>query len=290
MSIHSTVKDQPTPTQVPVADATRRWDVRAGAAAVYDKVTTKHGWVGDYDYAWLCTPTLPFSWPPGRRSKGKQRKRAPPFYALDSELPILLAFTSGLQHALAMLAGLITPPIIFANTLNLDAEMSAYMISASLIGCGKSFPVCRVTVSDSPAGILSFVQMSRIHLFKNYYLGTGLLSVVGTSFSTLSTADAVRPFRRVWFCGTHHLSRSSAPCTPMGHVHQQRHLTGPSRKDHVQMPTAWCWVRLVHCRTNHAPNQAIQEHRSSVHSLRSSCPSFQRVGCSASSRLWSPVP
>ncbi|OSX59621.1 hypothetical protein POSPLADRAFT_1150709 [Postia placenta MAD-698-R-SB12] len=175
MSIHSTVKDQPTPTQDPVADATRRWDVRAGAAAVYDKVTTKHGWVGDYDYAWLCTPTLPFSWPPGRRSKGKQRKRAPPFYALDSELPILLAFTSGLQHALAMLAGLITPPIIFANTLNLDAEMSAYMISASLIGCG----------------ILSFVQMSRIHLFKNYYLGTGLLSVVGTSFSTLSTADAI---------------------------------------------------------------------------------------------------
>lgn len=34
--------------------------------------------------------------------------------------------------------------------------------------------------------------MSRVRLWKGYYLGTGLLSVVGTSFATLSTADAVR--------------------------------------------------------------------------------------------------
>jgi uric acid-xanthine permease len=50
------------------------------------------------------------------------------------------------------------------------------MISASLIGCG----------------ILSLVQMSRLKLWGRYYLGTGLLSVVGTSFATLSTAFAVR--------------------------------------------------------------------------------------------------
>lgn len=42
------------------------------------------------------------------------------------------------------------------------------------------------------AGILSLVQMSKLHLFKNFYLGTGLISVVGTSFATLSTANAVR--------------------------------------------------------------------------------------------------
>lgn len=34
--------------------------------------------------------------------------------------------------------------------------------------------------------------MSRIHLFRGYYLGTGLITVVGTSFATLSTATAVR--------------------------------------------------------------------------------------------------
>ena len=42
------------------------------------------------------------------------------------------------------------------------------------------------------AGILSSIQMSRIRIFRNYYLGTGLISVVGTSFATLSTATAVR--------------------------------------------------------------------------------------------------
>ncbi|KAF8967473.1 xanthine/uracil permease [Flammula alnicola] len=139
---------------------------QARAERIKRKLTTKDGWIGDYDYAWLCTPKLPFM---------KQENRAPPFYSLDADLPLILAISSGLQHALAMLAGLITPPIIFASALSLDAQTSAYMISASLIGCG----------------ILSLVQMSRIRLFRGYYLGTGLITVVGTSFATLSTANAI---------------------------------------------------------------------------------------------------
>ncbi|KAJ7866486.1 xanthine/uracil permease [Mycena leptocephala] len=114
------------------------------------KVSTKDGWLGEYDYGWLCLPSLPFS----------KKSHEPPFYALDAELPLLLAMASGLQHALAMLAGLITPPIIFASALNLDPATSSYMISASLIGCG----------------ILSLVQISRIRLFGGYFLGTGLIS------------------------------------------------------------------------------------------------------------------
>ncbi|KAI0940361.1 hypothetical protein AcV5_001491 [Taiwanofungus camphoratus] len=186
MSLHSTdvVKEQPDPIPSPDYSHPAIRHIRSRASRVYKKLTTKHGWVGDYDYAWLCTPTLPFSLPRRFSSKAKSRRRMPPFYALDSELPILLAFTSGLQHALAMLAGLITPPIIFASSLNLDSELSAYMISASLIGCG----------------ILSLVQMSHIRLFKNYHLGTGLLSVVGTSFATLSTADAI--FNAMYANGT----------------------------------------------------------------------------------------
>jgi hypothetical protein len=74
-------------------------------------------------------PILPF---------GKKKFRQPPFYALDAELPLVLAIASGLQHALAMLAGLITPPIIFASALSLDIATSAHMISASLIGCGDT--------------------------------------------------------------------------------------------------------------------------------------------------------
>lgn len=61
------------------------------------KLTTKHGWVGDYDYSWLCIPPLPFT--------KAYNERSPPFYALNDELPLILAATTGLQHALAMLAG-----------------------------------------------------------------------------------------------------------------------------------------------------------------------------------------
>ncbi|KAI0375763.1 Xanthine/uracil permease [Pilatotrama ljubarskyi] len=179
MSIRSVTTDQPEKIPPPSLEhattarpTKRRWDIGGRVRGLKQKVTTRHGWVGDYDYAWLCMPTTP--WRLGR-ARPKQTKTGPPFYALDSELPIILAAASGLQHALAMLAGLITPPIIFANALNLDSETSAYMISASLIGCG----------------ILSLVQMSRLRLFGNYYLGTGLISVVGTSFATLSTANAI---------------------------------------------------------------------------------------------------
>ncbi|KAF8806069.1 xanthine/uracil permease [Phlegmacium glaucopus] len=159
------VKTQPEPVVLPQR-ITASNQIVEKAKRLGTKLTTKDGWVGDYDYAWLCTPSLPFM---------KQKRRMPPFYALNDDLPLLLAISSGLQHALAMLAGLITPPIILASALNLDAATSSYMISASLIGCG----------------ILSLMQMSRIHLFGRYYLGTGLITVVGTSFATLSTANAI---------------------------------------------------------------------------------------------------
>lgn len=182
-----TTKHQPTAVEPP--NPRSRFNIRHHAGVVRRKLTTRNGWFGDYDYGWLCSPVLPFS----IRGRKPIQRRQPPFYGLDDELPLVLAMASGLQHALAMLAGLITPPIIFASTLVLDAQTSAYMISASLIGCGES-KWCPFQKSPSFClfqGILSLVQMSRIKLWKGYYLGTGLLSVVGTSFATLSTTDAV---------------------------------------------------------------------------------------------------
>lgn len=190
MSDHtqSIIKEQPGRVASPsVHDARPTTGVRSKLEYLKRKFTTREGWLGDYNYGWLCMPTLPFA------RGGRKTRTMPPFYALDSDLPIVLALACGLQHALAMLAGLITPPIIFASALNLDAQTSAYMISASLIGCGMfswlSFDA-RMT-NQALLGILSLVQMSRIHLFKGYYLGTGLITVVGTSFATLSTANAV---------------------------------------------------------------------------------------------------
>lgn len=64
--------------------------------------------------------------------------------------------------------------------MNLDAATQSYMISASLIA----------------SGILSMIQMSRIRLpipflKKEIYLGTGLITVVGTSFASLSSAFSI---------------------------------------------------------------------------------------------------
>lgn len=54
------------------------------------------GLLGDYDYAHLFTPRLPFT---------KQARKSAPFFGLNDRVPVVLALILGLQHALAMLAG-----------------------------------------------------------------------------------------------------------------------------------------------------------------------------------------
>ncbi|PWN46039.1 Xanthine/uracil permease [Ceraceosorus guamensis] len=147
-----------------------------------DWLSTREAWLGSYNYRRLFQPR----WLPWAR---RYRRGAPPehagelpFYGLNDPLPIVLAAICGLQHCLAMLAGLITPPIIVASTFSLDASTSSYLISASLIA----------------SGLLSLLQMSAIPLsfiplrfFKDKQIGTGIISVVGTSFNTLSAASSI---------------------------------------------------------------------------------------------------
>lgn len=141
------------------------------------KLTTRDGWLGDFDYAWLCLPQLPW----GNLGKGR---RPSPFYGKDDDLPLLVMLTVGFQHSLAMIAGLITPPIIFASQLALTPDYQTYMVSASLIA----------------SGILSMIQMSRIRIWRNYYIGTGLITVVGTSFATIPVASSI--FQTLYDNGT----------------------------------------------------------------------------------------
>lgn len=125
----------------------------------------RDGLVGDYDYAFLFRPTLPFM---------RRPHRAAPFFSLNSSLPLLLALLLGFQHALSMLAGIITPPIIIASSANFDALTSQYLVSTSLI----------------VSAILSSVQITRFHILKTpYYIGTGLISVVGTSFAIIPVSS-----------------------------------------------------------------------------------------------------
>jgi uric acid-xanthine permease len=127
---------------------------------------TKQGLVGDYDYAFLFRPNIPFL---------KKSRRASPFFGLNDPMPLVLAMLLGFQHALAMLAGIMTPPIILSGQggVNLPVDWQQYLVSTSLIVCG----------------ILSSIQITRFHIWKTpYHIGTGLISVVGTSFAIIPVA------------------------------------------------------------------------------------------------------
>lgn len=104
---------------------------------------TRDGLIGDYDYAFLFTPNLPFM---------KKRSQSAPFFGLNDRVPVFLALLLGLQHSLAMLAGIITPAIILAGSsgANLNTEMTQYLVSTSLI----------------VSGILSAIQITRFHIYK----------------------------------------------------------------------------------------------------------------------------
>ncbi|KAK4050213.1 hypothetical protein OIO90_005195 [Microbotryomycetes sp. JL221] len=146
------------------------------------KATTRGGWFGKYDYATLCMPQLPCA------VRGtKRRTRGDLFFGINDDLPISLAIICGLQHALAMLAGVITPPIIFGSSLALPPSTRNQLVAASLM----------------VSGICSALQMTRFPIpftKKKYWFGTGMLTVVGTSFATLSTASSI--FNAMYADGT----------------------------------------------------------------------------------------
>lgn len=83
-------------------------------------------------------------------------------YGLEAKLPPGPAFLVGIQHVSAMVVGTITPPLLLASALKFAAADTAYFISMALLSSALgAFLQCR---QRGP-------------------LGSGLLSVTGTSFS-----------------------------------------------------------------------------------------------------------
>ncbi|GAA6014475.1 hypothetical protein JCM10207_001620 [Rhodosporidiobolus poonsookiae] len=119
--------------------------------------TSRAFWLGNYNYKAL----LSF------------RNKKIPFFGPNEPLPVLLAVILGLQHALAMVGGLVVPPILLGGPAgaNLASNEQVYLISACLIWCA----------------IGTALQCSRIPLGKGFYLGTGVLNVIGTSFAFVTT-------------------------------------------------------------------------------------------------------
>lgn len=123
---------------------------------IIKKFTTKDGLFGNYDYAFLFRPNLPFM---------EKSRRVATFFGLNQQMPVVLALLLGFQHALAMLAGIITPPMIIASAAGFSTSTTQYLVSTALV----------------VSGFLSALQITRFHLKGTpYYFGTGLISVVIT--------------------------------------------------------------------------------------------------------------
>lgn len=134
------------PSQIVPENADNKRTMGDRARALKHMFFTKDGLVGDYDYGFLFTPSIPFM---------RKRPQAAPFFGLNDKIPVVLALLLGFQHSLAMLAGLITPPIILAGPggANLNAEQAQYLVSTALI----------------VSGLLSVIQITRFHIFKTPY-------------------------------------------------------------------------------------------------------------------------
>ena len=135
----------------------------------------------EFDWAWLCMPRLPWS----------KDTRVPAFYGIHDKIPIAVALVMGFQHALAMMGGIITPPILVSGAFyaRFSTEETQYLLSVGLI--------C--------SGILSFTQIIQLKLWGGFVIGTGFISVVGTSFVFLPIAQASIVFQMT--------QDSSHPCT-----------------------------------------------------------------------------
>lgn len=88
-------------------------------------------------------------------------------YPLESKPPWAEAFVVGFQHVLAMFAGIVTPPLIVAGALNMDIQEKAFFIGMALFASGAA----------------TFIQVRKFGP-----VGSGLLSVQGTSFTFLKPA------------------------------------------------------------------------------------------------------
>ncbi len=86
-------------------------------------------------------------------------------YRLEDRPPAFQSFLAALQHMLAIFIGIITPPLIIGGALGLPPDLKAYVISMALFA----------------SGISTFIQVRKIGP-----IGSGLLSIQGTSFTFLS--------------------------------------------------------------------------------------------------------
>ncbi|MCP3959797.1 MAG: purine permease [bacterium] len=109
-------------------------------------------------------------------------------YGLGDRPPLPQACVAAFQHVLAVFVGIITPPLIISGALGLDLRDASYVVSMSLL----------------ISGIATAIQVRRIGP-----VGSGLLSVQGTSFTFLAPIIAT---------ATAAIATGAAPAASLGVV------------------------------------------------------------------------
>lgn len=99
-----------------------------------------------------------------------QQKAPDMIYGLDAKPPLRDTIAAALQHVLAAFVNIIAPAIVVGNSIGLEAADISFLISMSLF----------------ISGIATFIQIHRVGP-----IGSGLLSIQGTSFAFVGTIVTV---------------------------------------------------------------------------------------------------
>lgn len=91
-------------------------------------------------------------------------------FKLEDRPPRAKAMVAALQHLAAIFIGIVTPAIVISGALGFEASMTGYLVSMSLL----------------VSGVATFIQIRRFGP-----VGSGLLSIQGTSFTFLATIIAM---------------------------------------------------------------------------------------------------
>ncbi len=107
---------------------------------------------------------------PGSHTADDAQDAGELLYRLHDRPPVWETLAVAVQHLLAVFGGIVAPPLVIANALGFDTETTAYMVSMALF----------------VSGLATLVQIARMGP-----VGSGLLSIQGTSFTFVTTIIAI---------------------------------------------------------------------------------------------------
>ncbi|PID59107.1 xanthine permease XanP [candidate division KSB3 bacterium] len=105
-----------------------------------------------------------------RTQEQQKQAGADIIYGLNDTPPILETLFAALQHLLAIFVGIVSPTLIISGALGLDLATSSYLVSMALF----------------VSGLATLIQIRKIGP-----IGSGLLSIQGTSFTFLGTCIGI---------------------------------------------------------------------------------------------------